>query len=164
VRRLLIFTLSPHVQRQTSRGIGQRSPAKHEINSRQWTRSRPLARPPAFGFTKFLSPFPKRLKSCNSCQSFLISTPHPDPLPGQGGEGIIFAWFAHFGVHLIRPSVEICFSQRPSPVQIIPSPLIPLPSDGRGAISRSRERGIYFAIFKPFSFQDSKPPSISMTE
>jgi hypothetical protein len=39
-------------------------------NSRQfvkWTRSRPLARPSrAFGFAKFLSPLPKRFKSCHS--------------------------------------------------------------------------------------------------
>lgn len=33
-----------------------------------------------------------------------------------------------------------------------------------GILSRSHERGIYFAIFKAFSFHDSKPPSISMTE
>jgi hypothetical protein len=43
-------------------------------NSRQfvkWTRSRPLARPSrAFGFTKFLSRFPKRLKSCQNFCAF----------------------------------------------------------------------------------------------
>jgi hypothetical protein len=29
---------------------------------------------------------------------------------------------------------------------------------------RSTDTRCYFVIFKPFSFQDSKPPSISMTE
>jgi hypothetical protein len=32
------------------------------------------------------------------------------------------------------------------------------------SVFRGSPHPAYFAIFKPFSFQDSKPPSISMTE
>jgi len=71
-----------------------------------------------------------------------------------------------FADHLIRLPLN-CFSRltltwlRPEPSSAL---WAPSPIRWAKDISRSRERRIYFAIFKSFSFQDSKPPSISMTE
>ena len=86
----------------------------------------------------------------NAEKGLFFLTPHLGPLLVGRGEGEAFeclAWFAAIssGLRLI------CF----------PRLTLTCPAD---ILSRSRERGIYFAIFKPFSFQDSKPPSISMTE